>query len=187
MTNNEVFILGDDKFLINGINEVLRTNFAGRKYRFTIRQVTLLELMKADVNYKKRKKYSIALVPAHIYETLYIFTGMENIRLVPGNIKVDDISSLIGEISIADAAQLPENGDRSLCLTARERRYCYLLYRGISNKKIARYFQCTEKNISYLKRKIMSKWQCKNSLDFYKTINYFYNHTDSGDARGGTL
>lgn len=178
----EIFILDNNNFLINGVREAVRAHFTGKNYRFAIRQVTLIELMKADVIYKARKQYSIALVPAHMFETLHIFTGMEHIRLVPGNISVDDVSSLLNEILMADAAQCLDNVDRTLCLTARERRYCYLVYRGISSKKIARYFQCTEKNVSYLKRKIMSKWQCKNSLDFYKTINYFYGHTTTGFA-----
>ncbi|MGK3141802.1 helix-turn-helix transcriptional regulator [Pantoea sp. C2G6] len=176
--SNEIFIIGKNHFLHNGLREIIREGFSGKKSRFTIRQVNLVELMQIDASYKTKKRYSIAIVPAHMYETLHIFAGMEQIKMVPGNLSLADINALLSEVVASDISQSRVNANNSLCLTAKERRYCYLVYSGISNKKIARYFQCTEKNVSYLKRKIMSKWQCKNSLDFYKTINYFYAESD---------
>ncbi|UIL53200.1 MULTISPECIES: LuxR C-terminal-related transcriptional regulator [Pantoea] len=175
---NEIFILGNNEMLMLGLNELTR-NFTGKKGLFSVRRVTLIELMHIDASYKTRKKQSIAIVPAHLKDVIHIFAGMEHIRLVPSNISLFAFSSLLSEVVFSDAGANRPGSNDALFLTAKERRYCYLVYNGISNKKIACYFQCTEKNISYLKRKIMSKWQCKNSLDFYKTINYFYGDNDT--------
>lgn len=177
--SNEIFILDDDFYLINGIKEIIKKIFSDNKKRIIIKQVTLIELMNIDLNYKAKKKYSIAIVPDHRYEKLNIFAGMEHIKIVPSNVSLVTISALLSEVATSGTPSDWTGVNSSLYLTAKERRYCYLVFSGISNKKIARYFQCTEKNISYLKRKIMSKWRCKNSLDFYKVINYFYGGNDS--------
>ena len=187
MVTNELFILGNNGMLIQGVREVISNNFPGNEGFFKIRQTTLIELIQIDASYKMNKKYSIAIVPAHLYDTLHIFAGLEYIKMVPSNMSMLMLSTLLGEILLSDTGIKRKKSRESPHLTAKERRYCYLVYSGVSNKKIARYFQCTEKNVSYLKRKIMSKWHCKNSLDFYKTINYFYNdnegiHRESGFA-----
>lgn len=177
--NNEIFILYDDYYLINGIREIIKKHFSDNNARIIIKQVSLIELMNVDIKYKSNKRYTIAVVPDIRYETLRIFAGMENIKMVPSNVSLDTIFSLLTEVVTSGTHSYWAGVTNSLSLTAKERRYCYLVFRGISNKKIARYFQCTEKNISYLKRKIMSKWQCKNSLDFYMIINYFYGESES--------
>lgn len=183
--NNEVFILGNNEMLMTGLRELISENFPGRKSVFTVKRVNLIELMNIDNAYRFNKKYSIALVPVHMYEALHIFAGTENIKLVAANISVPALSALLNQLLFSKLGMEIVGENDSLFLTAKERKYCYLVYSGISNKKIARYFQCTEKNVSYLKRKIMSKWQCKNSLDFYKIINFFYsgNDIDYGESK----
>ncbi|WIL42754.1 helix-turn-helix transcriptional regulator [Pantoea agglomerans] len=170
----EVFVLSNNIFLISGVRELIKERFPGVYSDFIVKQVTLMELMNVDSNYKVRGKYSVALVPDRMYEMLHIFSGMESIKMIPSNVSMSVVSSLLKDALILRNVQNRISFNSSLCLTAKERRYCYMIYSGMPNKKIARYFQCNEKNLSYLKRKIMSKWQCKNSLDFYKTINYFY-------------
>lgn len=177
--SNEIFILNDDVYLINGITEIIKKIFSDNKKSIIIKRVNLIELMNIDLNYKAKKRCSIAIVPCHRYETLNIFAGMEHIKMVPSNVSLITISALLSEVATSATHSDCAGATSSLCLTAKERRYCYLVFCGITNKKIARYFQCTEKNVSYLKRKIMSKWKCKNSLHFYKILNYFYGGNDS--------
>ncbi|MGD9425814.1 helix-turn-helix transcriptional regulator [Pantoea sp. NSTU24] len=183
--NSEIFILDNDIYLINGVREIVKADFSVINKHMIIRQVSLIELMNIDHRYKTLKKHSIAIVPANRYETLSIFAGMEQIKMVPANVSIATMAALLHDVTISGNHSDWGTIRHQLCLTAKERRYCYMVFRGISNKKIARYFQCTEKNISYLKRKIMSKWRCKNSLEFYKTVTWFYSDNESlhGESR----
>lgn len=183
--NSEIFILDNDIYLINGLREIMKADFSISNKSILIRQVNLIELMNIDGRYKALKKHSIAIVPENRYETLSIFAGMEQIKMVPASVSIATMAALLHDVAISGPHSGWVNIRHQLCLTAKERRYCYMVFRGISNKKIARYFQCTEKNVSYLKRKIMSKWQCKNSLDFYKTVTYFYSDKDSLHGESG--
>ncbi|MBD8223315.1 hypothetical protein [Pantoea agglomerans] len=104
--------------------------------------------MNIDVNYKASKKYSIAIVPDNRYETLNIFAGMENIKMVPSNVSLDTFFALLSEVATSGTHCYWAGVSSSLSLTAKERRYCYLVSSGIPNKKIARYFLSALKRIS---------------------------------------
>nr|WP_024967120.1 LuxR C-terminal-related transcriptional regulator [Pantoea sp. IMH] len=172
--NKELFILSNNQMLLGGAQRLADHMMLGKNATVTVKRVTLMELMKIDANYKFHKRYSIAIVPDHIYEALHIFSGLENIKLIPSNISLLTFSTLLSELMVSASLTRLKKKKKSLFLTAKERRYCYLVFKGVSNKKIACNFQCTEKNISYLKRKIMMKWNCKNNVEFFKLINYFY-------------
>lgn len=171
------FILGDDEMLLFGAQALANSMLTGRAITITIKRVTLLELMRIDANYKRSKKKSVAIVPDDMYEVLKTFSGMDTIEVVSSKMSLLSYSAIINDAILLNDSVKSVKDDytmRSLFLTTKERRYCYMLYNGIPSKKIAIYFQCNSKNISYLKRKIMSKWKCRNKIEFYKMINYFY-------------
>lgn len=172
--NNELFILSNDKMLLSGARKLAEQILSEGNNKIAIKRVSLMELMRIDAGYKFNKKFSIAIVPDHIYEALHIFSGLENIKLVPSNMSLLTFSALVKDLAASSVIIRSKKRDKNIFLTAKERRFCYLVYKGASNKKIACNFQCTEKNVSYLKRKIMLKWNCKNNVDFFKLINYFY-------------
>lgn len=172
--NYDWFILTDDEMLLFGAQALADSMLIGRTITITIKRVTLIELMRIDANYKRSGKKSVAIVPDDMYEVLNIFAGMETIKLVSSKMSLLSYYALINDAILPKDSAKEGDKMRTFFLTAKERRYCYMLYNGVPSKKIALYFQCNNKNISYLKRKIMSKWNCKNKIDFYKIINYFY-------------
>lgn len=172
--NKELFILSNNQMLLGGAQQLADHMMLGENATVTVKRVTLMELMRIDAIYKFHKRYSIAVVPEHIYEALHIFSGLENIKLIPSNISLLTFSTLLSDLMSSTTVNRLKKKEKSLFLTAKERRYCYLVFKGASNKKIACNFQCSEKNISYLKRKIMMKWNCRNNVEFFKLINYFY-------------
>lgn len=172
--NYDWFILGDDEMLLYGAQALVDSQLLGRNITITIKRITLIELMRLDANYKRYGKKSVAIVPDNMYEILKIFAAMDTIKVVSSKMSLLSYSDLINDaISLKNPVK-KDDKMRAFFLTAKERRYCYMIYNGVPSKKIALYFQCNDKNISYIKRRIMSKWKCKNKVDFYKIINYFY-------------
>ncbi|MEM6160429.1 helix-turn-helix transcriptional regulator [Erwinia sp. P6884] len=172
--NHDLFILSNNQDLLSGAQELANHMLLGRNATVTVKRVTLMDLLQFDANCKFNKKHGIVIVPNHIYEALHIFSGLEYIKMVPSNMGLLTFSNLLNDMLISSSSIRVNRKEKSLFLTAKERRYCYLVYNGASNKKIACNFQCSEKNVSYLKRKIMMKWNCKNNVEFFKLINYFY-------------
>lgn len=172
--NYDWFILDDDEMLLFGAQALADSMLIGRAITITIKRVSLMELMRIDANYKRSKKRSVAIVPDDMYEVLMIFAGMETIKVVSSKMSLLSYSELINDAILLKDSLKEGDKMRTFFLTAKERRYCYMLYNGVPSKKIALYFQCNNKNISYLKRKIMSRWRCKNKIEFYKIINYFF-------------
>lgn len=182
--NNELFILSNNLMLISGVQKLAEHIWSESNVTLKIKRVTLMELMRVDASYKFNKKYSVAIVPDHIYEALHIFAGLENIKIVPSDLSLSTFSALLKDLSSYSVVK-SDKKEKKIFLTAKERRYCYLVYKGVTNKKIASNFQCTEKNVSYLKKKIMMKWSCKNNVEFFKLINYFFCNDKDSDGPDG--
>ena len=176
LMNCELFVLGNDQMLLHGVELLANKVVAGKRISITVKRVNLMGLMQADKRLKFNKRYSIVVVPDRIYDALRVFTAMENIKMISCKTSIEAFSTLL----INTIYRCPNDEERTktkrnnMFLTARERRFCHYIYHGVSNKNIARHFQCSEKCISYMKKKIMTKWQCKNSVEFYRIINYFF-------------
>lgn len=175
-----VFIVGSDNIILSGMQSFTKEFYTVKNFTITVKHVSFMELMQLDASYKFKNKYSIAIVPTHLYEVLNVFADMQNIKMLPGNVSITMLKDYLDKIVVNDNEAYRKKKGEGVFLTSKERKYCFMVYNGISNKTIARHFQCTEKNLSYLKRKIMAKWHCKNSLEFFRFINYFYCDKEKG-------
>jgi len=174
--NINIFVIGKDNFIFEGVKVVAREFTTQHKtYSFFIENISPIDLMVFESRRSIASCKNIIVVTDEYKNVLSSLMPASNFCIVHSNIKVNDFVSLFTSVFFSSSVKkLPKKTKMTHeYLKLRERQYCSLLYKGLSNEQISKVFQCSIKNVYYMKKKLMDKWHCKNSIQFYQCLHNF--------------
>ncbi|KAB8312817.1 hypothetical protein EH228_05770 [Erwinia endophytica] len=174
--NINIFVIGKDNFILEGVKVVAREfTTQHENYSFFIENVSPIDLMVFENRRSIVSCKNIILVTDEYKNVLTSLMPSSNFFIVTSNVKINDFVSLFTSVALSNSEKKSPKKIKMTNehLKLRERQYCSLLYKGLSNEQISKVFQCSIKNIYYLKKKLMDKWQCKNSIQFYQCLHNF--------------
>ncbi|ORM88123.1 hypothetical protein HA50_29785 [Pantoea cypripedii] len=158
-----IIILGGDEFMTEGVKYVISC-LAMPNDRFEIKNGGIIDCLKAnDIDFQR----TIIIAPRHLLSVISLFPNDISVIAVCSTISVGEFAQLLMNNSFTREQVRSSYIPR---LTNTERRYCMLLAQGVSVAQMAIIFHCGHKNISNIKAKVMMKWRCHNTVDFYKLL-----------------
>lgn len=175
--NVNIFVIGKDNFVFEGVKAAAeKVSQENARLAFTVENISAIELLSVDNKKRHSPDRNILVVTDEYRDILTSLTPVRNFCIVPGNIKVADFIDILTSTTQTRSVTFlhKKENDSVKDINLRERQYCNLLYKGLSNEQISKIFHCPVKNIYYLKKKIMNKWNCKNSIQFYKCIHIIF-------------
>ncbi|GAA3879884.1 MULTISPECIES: helix-turn-helix transcriptional regulator [Gibbsiella] len=158
-----VIILGGDAFMTAGVKHIISC-LAMPKNMFEVRNGGVIDCLTANRTDYQR---TVVIGPRHLLNVISLFPNDISVIAACSRISVDEFVQLLSGRSISRVQMRLSYIPR---LTKVERRYCLLLAQGVSVEQMAIIFHCGRKNISNIKAKVMTKWRCQNTLEFYKLL-----------------
>ncbi|EPY7113978.1 helix-turn-helix transcriptional regulator [Klebsiella variicola] len=166
-TITEVFVMGSDLFLSESIRMTIESSTDNRVI-IPVRNIEPLEVLKVDNKIRNsRNSNFIVIVPTSYEKFIRFFIPVKNIIVVNSKITPLNFMNIINGKDTLFRQVYRTNNTR---LTSIEKKYCLLLSQGLRHRQISQLLQCSEKNVSNIKRRVIQKLDCKNGIEFYKVL-----------------